>query len=124
MCHTKGDTLTHFGESMSQIIYNVTTAVTEGIRDEWLRWMEDSHIPRMLQTGLFTSARLLRVHAFERDALTYCAQYIAESREDFERFRAEFAFDIESKHTSHFGEDATCFSTVLEVIEAFERTTH
>lgn len=109
---------------MSQIVYNVTAAVTEGIRDEWLRWMESVHIPRMLETGLFTSARLLRVHAFERDALTYCVQYTAESRADFERFRVEFASEIEAKHSAEFGEDATTFATILEVIESFERTTH
>lgn len=109
---------------MNQIVFNVTVAVSEQIRDEWLEWMREVQIPRTLKTGLFLSARLLRVHAFERDALTYSIQYHAKSRVNFERYQREFAPDIDAKHQEMFGDEATCFSTILEILETFERPVH
>lgn len=109
---------------MSQLVYNITVAVSEDIRDEWLDWMQEVQIPKVLETGLFTSARLMRVHAFERDALTYSVQYLAETRENYETFQKEFAPAIDSKHQKRFGGGATIFATVLEVLENFERATH
>jgi hypothetical protein len=85
---------------MNQIVFNVTVAVSEQIRDEWLEWMR------------------------ERDALTYSIQYHAESRVNFERYQREFAPDIDAKHQEMFGDEATCFSTILEILETFERPVH
>ncbi len=109
---------------MSQLVYNITIAVSEDIREEWLEWMSEVQIPKVLETGLFTSARLMRVHAFERDALTYSVQYLAETRANFEQFQKEYAPDIDAKHTKRFGDGATTFATALEVINNFERATH
>lgn len=109
---------------MSQLVYNITIALSEEIRDEWLEWMREVQIPKALETGLFTSARLMRVHAFERDALTYSVQYLAESRENYEQYQREFAPAIDARHSKRFGDGATTFATVLEVIDNFERATH
>lgn len=109
---------------MSQLVYNITTAVSEDIREEWLEWMQDVQIPKVLETGLFTSARLMRVHAFEKDALTYSVQYLTDSRANYEQYQREFAPAIDARHTKRFGDGATTFATVLEVLENFERATH
>ena len=114
----------HPRSHMSQLVYNITTAVSEDIRDEWLEWMQEVQIPKVLETGLFTSARLMRVHAFERDALTYSVQYVAESKEDYEEFQKDHAPSIDAEHTKRFGDWATTFATVLEVIKNFQRATH
>lgn len=106
---------------MSQMIYNITTAVSEEIRDSWLQWMREVQIPRVLNTRLFTSARLLRVHAFEKDALTFSVQYLCESREHFEKFKEDYAPEIDAAYHETFGEAATNFATVLEVLSAYER---
>jgi N-acetyl-gamma-glutamylphosphate reductase len=42
------------------IIYNVTSNVQESIR-QWMIWMQHKHIPEILATGKFVSARLVRV---------------------------------------------------------------
>jgi hypothetical protein len=43
------------------IIYNVTSNVQESIHDQWMIWMQHKHIPEILATGKFVSARLVRV---------------------------------------------------------------
>ncbi len=43
------------------IIYNVTINIDESVHDEWLQWMQTKHIKDVLNTGCFTSARLVKV---------------------------------------------------------------
>jgi hypothetical protein len=43
------------------IIYNVTTNIHESVHDQWIIWMQHKHIPEILATGKFSSARLVRV---------------------------------------------------------------
>ena len=107
---------------MNQIIYNVTVAVSEEIKESWLEWMREVQIPRMLNTGIFTSARLLRVHAFEQDALTFSVQYECANRERFEEYKKEHAGEIDAAYHETFGEAATNFATVLEVLESFGKS--
>jgi hypothetical protein len=103
---------------MNQIIYNITIGVSAEVRDQWLQYMREVQIPRVLKTGLFTSARLLRVHAFEQDALTYSVQYLAENRGCYEEYQREFAPAIDSEYRHAFGQNATSFATILEVLDS------
>ena len=41
-------------------IYNVTTHVEPNIESRWLEWMNEEHIPQMIQTGKFKKAIILR----------------------------------------------------------------
>ena len=43
------------------IIYNVTINVDESIHDEWMNWMIENHIPKVLSTGKFFKALMTRV---------------------------------------------------------------
>lgn len=43
------------------IIYNVTINIDESVHDKWLTWMQQKHIKDVLNTGLFTSARMVKV---------------------------------------------------------------
>jgi len=41
-------------------IYNVTLSIDQSIHEEWLEWIHN-HIPEVLATGKFTSAKLTQV---------------------------------------------------------------
>ena len=43
------------------LIYNVTTHVEPSIEQEWLLWMKEEHLPKMVQTGCFLKAKLFKV---------------------------------------------------------------
>ena len=103
---------------MNQIVYNITYAISAEVRDQWLQWMREVQMPRVLQTGLFLSARLMRVHAFEKDALTYSVQYLAESSAKYEEFHQKHASVIEGAQKSNFGDAITPFATILEVLDS------
>ena len=63
------------------IIYNITIKVQPSIKNDWLQWLQNEHIPGMIQTGCFTKATIL--HLLEIDdseGPTYAVQYFAESK--------------------------------------------
>ncbi|MGE5521009.1 MAG: DUF4286 family protein, partial [Candidatus Dadabacteria bacterium] len=43
------------------IIYNVTTKINASVADSWLRWMQQEHIPEVMDTGCFSEYRFARL---------------------------------------------------------------
>ena len=42
-------------------VYNVTVSIDESVREEWLNWMKNVHVPDVMSTGLFIESRILKV---------------------------------------------------------------
>lgn len=104
---------------MSEILYNVTVNVSDEKHLEWVRWMQEVHIAEVLATGCFSSARLMRVHAFEQGGKTYAVQYISDSMESYERYQREHAAGLQSRAQATFGDHMHAFRTVLEVLSHY-----
>lgn len=99
------------------ILYNVTINITPEIHDRWLLWMNEVHIPEILATGLFTMARLVRVHADQPiDGITYAAQYTATQKEQLESYYRDHAPRLREQGLRLWGDNALYFRTELEVI--------
>ena len=57
------------------IIYNVTVNVQEDIHEKWVKWMNDEHIPEMLDTKKFSKALMTKVLVEEpMGGITYSVQ--------------------------------------------------
>jgi len=102
------------------IIYNVTTNIEASVHDQWLKWMQTKHIPNVLATKKFISAKLSKVLVDEPlGGFTYSVQYTAKDKttlalyykEDAERLRLEF--------NNLFKDKFVAFRTELEVISEF-----
>ena len=52
------------------IIYNVTINIEESISQEWLCWMQKTHIPEVMNTKMFISAKMTRVVVEEQMGVT------------------------------------------------------
>lgn len=102
------------------ILYNVTTNIDETIKQQWLQWMQEKHIPEILATGKFSSARLVRVLVEEEmGGLTYAVQYTTDSKETLQRYYAEDAPKFRAEGLSLFGDKALAFRTELEFVSEF-----
>jgi hypothetical protein len=98
-------------------IYNVTINVDTSIHAPWLVWMKDTHIPQMLGTGKFISARMCRVLVEEQTGgVTYAVQYQTKSRELLEAYYQEDAALMRQDGFDRFGEAFVAFRTELEII--------
>lgn len=99
------------------IIYNVTTNIQESVHDQWLTWMQEKHIPEVLATGKFTSARMVRVLIEEEmGGMTYAVQYATNSKELLQKYYKEDAPRLQEEAMKLFADKALSFRTELEYI--------
>lgn len=98
------------------ILYNVTINVDDSVAEEWLDWMKTVHIPDVMATGMFVENRICRIEAFEEGGKSYAIQYLAPSREHYDRYQAEFAEKLQEDHTKRYQGKFAAFRTILDVI--------
>ncbi|KVV13392.1 DUF4286 family protein [Flavobacterium sp. TMP13] len=99
------------------IIYNVTTNIQESIHDQWLTWMQQKHIPEILATNTFSSARIVKVLVEEEmGGVTYSVQYVADSKETLEKYYQEHQAQFQQEAMQLFADKILSFRTELEVI--------
>ncbi len=99
------------------IIYNVTTNIHESVHDQWLAWMQQKHIPAVLATGKFSTARIVRVLVEEEmGGTTYSVQYTTDSKATLEKYCQEDAPKLRQEAQVLFGEKMLSFRTELELV--------
>lgn len=99
------------------IIYNVTVNINNAVREQWLRWMQEKHIPDVMATGMFVENRILRLIGDEESGgTTYAIQYTALTMEDYIRYRDTFAPALQQDALLLFGDKFTAFRTLLETV--------
>ncbi len=99
------------------IIYNVTSKVDWSIHDEWVKWMQEVHLPEVVATGCFTEAKLLRIlETDEEEGPTYAAQYFAESKAKQELYIDQFAPELRQKVFDKWANRILSFRSIMQVI--------
>ena len=99
------------------IIYNVTTNIHESVHDQWLLWMQTKHIPEILATKKFTSAKIVKVLIEEEmGGTTYSVQYTTDSKTTLQRYYEEDAPSFRAEALQLFGDKMLAFRTELELI--------
>jgi hypothetical protein len=99
------------------IIYNVTVKVAEPIKEAWLKWLKEEHIPEVMATGCFTHAvatRLLDID--DSEGPTYAIQYHAESKAFYNRYADKFAAEMRQKSFDKWGNQFIAFRSVMEIV--------
>lgn len=98
-------------------VYNVTVKVHESIKDEWLQWLLEEHIPEVLGTGCFTSAspyRLLELD--DSEGPTFTIQYQAESKALYNNYIEKYAPEMRQKSFEKWGDRFIAFRTVMQAV--------
>jgi hypothetical protein len=98
------------------IIYNVTSNVNEDIHEDWLEWIQHTHIPEVIATGKFTKARLVKVLAEGDHGHTYSIQYFTESHAMLQQYYEEDAPGLRQKTLERYGDQVLSFRTELQFI--------
>ena len=101
------------------IIYNVTVNVDESIVDDWLKWMQEIHIPEVMETGIFIKSQINRVIVQGDSNHTFALAYTCASMKDLHQYQIKFAAELQQKHVARYGDKAVAFRTIMEVIEEF-----
>jgi hypothetical protein len=98
------------------LLYNVTFIIEDSAADAWLQWMQETHVPEVLATGLFVSNRLLKVIDSPNEGITYCSQYVAQTMEDYDNYQARFAPALQEDLNIRFKDKFVAFRTLMEYI--------
>ncbi len=102
------------------ILYNVTVAIDPSVEKEWVNWMRSVHIPDVMATGCFIESRFSKVQTEEEEGLSYAITYLCEHKELLEKYRNNYAPELQKEHSEKFNGRFAAFRTLLDVIEEFK----
>lgn len=98
------------------IIYSVRLLAYANIEVELIDWLQNEHIPEMLETDLFSSGQLHRVIDHSSENRTLVVHYICESIKDYEKYIANHSAVMRQKGIDKFGGKISAIRELLEVI--------
>ncbi|WP_379088387.1 DUF4286 family protein [Pedobacter sp. UC225_65] len=98
------------------LLYNVTVIIEDAAQEEWLQWMQEIHIPAVMETGKFVSNRLLRVVDSPNEGVTFCVQYIAENLAEYEDYQLNHAPALQAELQTKFENRFVAFRTLMEFV--------
>ena len=96
------------------IVYNVTVKIENSVLDDWVEWMQKTHIPDVLATNLFEDAQLRKLLIAEDDGTTFSVQYRCHSMEKFNQYQKDFAPSLQREHTERYKDKYVAFRTLME----------
>jgi hypothetical protein len=102
------------------ILYNVTVAIDPSVEKEWVNWMRSVHIPDVMATGCFIESRFSKVQTEEEEGLSYAITYLCAHKELLEKYRNNYAPELQKEHSEKFNGRFAAFRTLLDVIEEFK----
>ena len=98
-------------------IYNVTIKVQDSIKDEWLSWLMDEHIPEVSGTGCFKKATVLQLlETDDTEGPTYAIQFEAESKAQYNLYIEKFAGIMRKRSIDKWGDQFIAFRSLLQVV--------
>ncbi len=99
------------------IIYNVTVKVDLEFHDLWLKWLQEEHIQRVLETGCFTDCKIYRLLEEDTsDGISYAIQYFANSMSDYFNYKEHHAARLQKEGMDLFPGKFQAFRTLLKEV--------
>lgn len=99
-----------------QIIYNVTVKIESNYMEDWLSWMKTIHIPEVMETGHFTSYKLVKILGDDDEyGVTFATQYYTSDIAEFEKYQANHAKRLQKDHSDRYAEKYVAFRTLMQV---------
>ena len=100
------------------ILYNVTVNIDSDVEEDWIKWMKETHIPEVMETGFFKEHRMMKMlsEAADETGKTYAIQYMAETLDQLETYLDTAAPKLQKASIIRYGTKMAAFRTVLEEI--------
>jgi tellurite resistance protein len=102
------------------MLYIVTVRIDADIADEWQAWMQDVHVPDVMDTGCFATAAMVRCEDEDTQSRrAYRIVYRAHSEGAFQRYQDEFAEPLQAEHTERYERKFDAGRELLPVVQAW-----
>jgi len=100
------------------LIYNITLKIEWAIQQQWLHWMKEVYIKKVLDSDCFIRYQLVRLLEIDEDeGPTYALQLYAADRERYERHIKYYLPENETITYKEWGNSVLSFSTLMEIID-------
>lgn len=100
------------------LIFNTTYKVSGSITENWLKWIQNNHIPFMLADDQFSRPQIAKiVGSDDEQGVSYSVQFHIADMQTLMLWHKENATQFQQNFQQTFGNDVQFFSTVLEVVE-------
>ena len=96
------------------IEYNITISLDNDIELEWLEWMKNHHIPKVVDCGIFQKAKIKKI--ILQKEVTYAISYICDSIDKINEYQRKYAPSLQNEYIQRYGERTVVFRTLLEVV--------
>lgn len=107
------------GTHVPKLLYSVTVNIQNSVREEWLRWMMEIHIPEVMATGCFEKNYIREVvfpEPEDDDSATFNISYVCAHPIILQEYLDNFASDLQNKHSAKYEGKFVAFRTVLKDI--------
>ena len=99
------------------IIYNVTSKVAGPVHAQWLGWMEETYLPKVMADSAATGYQLTRLlDVDDREGPTYALLLSFANRPALVAYRSRILPGHEEFIRETWGESVLCFGTTLDVV--------
>ncbi len=98
------------------IIYNVTINIEDDVHLEWVEWMKNEHIPRVMATGYFLDNRMCRLMVEEETGTSYTIQYTLKNMADYEELQELHAPALQKEVLDKYRDKFVAFRSLMEVV--------
>lgn len=100
------------------LVYSITIKVDAALRERWLRWQREEHIPEIMATGLFDEYKIFRLLEQEDpDGDTFVIQYFTTTRERYEEYIRQHARCLRDRSLQAWGAGIIAFRSLLESVQ-------
>jgi S-adenosylmethionine:tRNA-ribosyltransferase-isomerase (queuine synthetase) len=98
-------------------LYNVTVGIDKEVETEWIAWIKEQHIPKIMNTGYFLESKLYKVVSQEdENSVSYCIQLFSDKIEKIVEYLDKHTNTIIEEHRQKFKDRHVAFNTLLEEI--------
>jgi len=100
------------------VLYNVTLSVEDNILEDWLSWLNNEHIPKVMQLGFFQKYRILKLlnEVEEGTGTTIAVQYECDSVPKLAKYLDEYVHSMQEEYPQRYDGRIAAFRTMLEEI--------
>ena len=99
------------------LLYNVTVSINKTIEADWVKWMQEVHIPHVLATGMFTGHQFYKVLSHDDPSTSsFCTMYFVLTLDNFSKYLNDFAPALRQETDQRYLGQYAAFRTLLEEV--------
>ncbi len=98
-------------------IYNITFNVDKEIEKDWLQFIKETFIPKMLKSGLLQNAITSKIMVDEAQGNSFSIQFQAANKQDLDTFVQNELYPILNELHLRYSPKMVYFATELDVVD-------